>query len=175
MTHENAGGNVKTGHLEGEKNTGTTKLESKPSSSSSSKRKSKKSFIESQAEASLTVYFDDNITTPFKEGQSYEDFLSTSPQESSSTTQTATSTRSTTLPTRNLSANAIYNWLAQTCNLIPVPTTPEDKARRDELAAFKAKAEQDREKVKKGMDEKRNHDAMLRRARGDAERMRGEA
>lgn len=180
VAHDHVGGNVKKGHVEGANHTGeaTTEVEQ----SISGERKSITPV--SDAEASITVHFDESITA-FEEGKSYEDYLPTqatsipsgskSPAASEQNKNYATSTRTATFDCRGKSAAKIWSWLKNEIGAVSVPISEEDKKRKEELQVFRRQSEIDRERVRKSVEAMKMHEQMLRKAKGDAEKMRQEA
>jgi hypothetical protein len=84
-------------------------------------------------------------------------------------------TRSVTLGVKNRTASQIWNWFKMRTNCVEVPRSVEDETEFRKLAGMFSRSAIDRERVKKGVDERKANDEMLRRARGEVEKLRAEA
>lgn len=84
-------------------------------------------------------------------------------------------TRSVTLGVKNRTASQIWNWFKMRTNCTEVPRSAEDETEFRELAGVLSRSAMDRGRVKKGVDERKANDEMLRRARGEVEKLRAEA
>jgi hypothetical protein len=84
-------------------------------------------------------------------------------------------TRSVTLGVKNRTASQIWNWFKMRTNCTEVPRSAEDETAFRELAGVLSRSAMDRGRVKKGVDERKANDEMLRRARGEVEKLRAEA
>ncbi|KAF7507727.1 hypothetical protein GJ744_010156 [Endocarpon pusillum] len=100
-----------------------------------------------------------------------------SPLPSVSTSENARpliSTRTISLPTLNRPAGALWFWFQQRTKCVDVPESDADKRLARELAKHAVKAEEDRKRVKKGIDAMKRQELMLKMARGEVERMRAD-
>lgn len=84
-------------------------------------------------------------------------------------------TRTTTLNLKDRTPAQIWFWFKQRTHCTDVPRSAEDEKEIAELAGIFGRAGEDRIRVKKGVDEKRANEEMLRRARGELEELRSEA
>jgi hypothetical protein len=84
-------------------------------------------------------------------------------------------TRSVTLGVKNRTASQIWNWFKMRTNCTEVPRSAEDETEFRKLAGMLSRSAMDRGRVKKGVDERKANDEMLRRARGEVEKLRAEA
>ena len=69
----------------------------------------------------------------------------------------------------------IWDWFKTRSNCTDVPRSAEDEKEFRELAVVFRQSAVDRERVKKGVDEQKANDEMLKRARGEVEKLRAEA
>jgi hypothetical protein len=90
------------------------------------------------------------------------------------TTKSPLSTRTVSLPVINRRAFELWYWFQKRTKCIDVPESAADKQVAEELAQHAVKADEDRIRVKTGLDAVRAKELMLKRARGDLERMRAE-
>lgn len=86
-----------------------------------------------------------------------------------------TFTRQVTLELGQQHSEQIWRWFQSTTNCEDFPEDPIDSARMEELRIFFEKAEEDRQRVKAGMDAMRKQKADLKKAREAAERLANEA
>ena len=96
-------------------------------------------------------------------------------QQTSTQTTPATpqiSTRTVSLPVLNRGAGALWFWFQQRTKCIDVPQSEADKQLAAELAEHDVKAEEDRQRVKKGLDKIKTQQLMLKMAKGEMERMK---
>jgi hypothetical protein len=84
-------------------------------------------------------------------------------------------TRSVTLGVKDRTASQIWNWFKMRTNCTEVPRSAEDQKEFDGLSVRFRNSAADRRRVKKGVDERKANDEMLRRARGEVEKLRAEA
>lgn len=84
-------------------------------------------------------------------------------------------TRSVTLGIKDRTASQIWNWFKMRTNCTDVPRPAEDQKDYDRLSWVLRRSAWDRERVKKGVDERKANDEMLRRARGEVEKLKAEA
>jgi hypothetical protein len=84
-------------------------------------------------------------------------------------------TRSVTLGIKDRTASQIWNWFKMRTNCTDVPRSHQDQNDYDKLSWVLRRSAWDRERVKKGVDERKANDEMLRRARGEAEKLQGQS
>jgi hypothetical protein len=84
-------------------------------------------------------------------------------------------TRSVTLGIKDRTASQIWNWFKIRTNCTDVPRSQEDQEGYDQMSWVLRRSAWDRERVKKGVDERKANDEMLRRARGEVEKLKAEA
>lgn len=84
-------------------------------------------------------------------------------------------TRSVTLGIKDRTASQIWNWFKMRTNCTDVPRSQEDQNGYDQMSWVLRQSAWDRERVKKGVDERKANDEMLRRARGEVEKLKAEA
>jgi hypothetical protein len=80
-----------------------------------------------------------------------------------------------TLGVKDRTASQIWNWFKTRTNCTEVPRSVEDEKEYKELAGVFSQSAMDRRRVKKGVDERKANDEMLRRARGEVEKLKAEA
>jgi len=83
--------------------------------------------------------------------------------------------RSVTLGLKGRSAPDIWKWFQYRTKCEELPTSSEDEATQVNLAEFNVQAEQDRQRVKAGVDAMRREKEDLRRAREAADRLTAES
>jgi hypothetical protein len=84
-------------------------------------------------------------------------------------------TRSVTLGIKDRTASQIWNWFKMRTNYTDVPRSHQDQNDYDKLSWVLRRSACDRERVRKGVDERKANDEMLRRARGEVEKLKAEA
>lgn len=84
-------------------------------------------------------------------------------------------TRSVTVGVKDRTASQIWNWFKMQTNCTDVPRLAEDENEYRQLARVFSQSAMDRRRVKKGVDERKANDEMLKRARGEVEKLRAEA
>jgi Mitochondrial ribosomal protein L51 / S25 / CI-B8 domain len=84
-------------------------------------------------------------------------------------------TRSVTVGVKDRTASQIWNWFKMQTNCTDVPRSAEDDNEYRQLARVFSQSAMDRRRVKKGVDERKANDEMLKRARGEVEKLRAEA
>ncbi|KAH0830778.1 hypothetical protein FOPE_02125 [Fonsecaea pedrosoi] len=100
---------------------------------------------------------------------------SASPSSSSNPTPTSTFTRTVELRLGPHQPGSIWKWFQNTTRCEDYPENPEETEQMERLKEFFARAEEDRQRVKAGMDAIRKQKEDLKRAREAAERMANEA
>jgi hypothetical protein len=133
----------------------------------SSEKEAEKQDKETLAERSAKRTADDDAVV-LKEPQPEADAIGGS-------TPAPIYTRSVTLGVKNRTASQIWNWFKMRTNCTEVPRSAEDETEFRELAGVLSRSAMDRGRVKKGVDERKANDEMLRRARGEVEKLRAEA
>ena len=83
--------------------------------------------------------------------------------------------RNVMLGVKNRSSTEIWDWFKTRTNCTDVPRSMEDEKEFRELEVVVQQSAIDRERVKKGVDERKANDEMLKRARGEVEKLRAEA
>jgi hypothetical protein len=122
----------------------------------------------------------DTLDKEKPESQSHSQSSRTTSQPPSSsspppeTSPTLISTRTISLPLLNRPAGALWFWFQQRTKCIDVPESDADKQLAAELAEHEVKAAEDRARVKKGIDQIKAREEMLKMARREAERMKEE-
>ena len=111
--------------------------------------------------------------------RSNDDVVLKVPQPPASTTKAANPpapvyTRDVTLSLHSRNATAIWKWFRARTKCVGVPQTARDRRERREVAEQAKRSEEDRVRVKAGMDALRSKDVLLKRARAEAEKMRAE-
>lgn len=86
----------------------------------------------------------------------------------------STFTRHVSLSLAEQQPNDIWKWFQKTTKCEDVPETPEETAEMERLRVLFEKSEEDRQRVKAGIDALRKQQAELKRAREAAERMLSE-
>ncbi|KIW24976.1 uncharacterized protein PV07_10652 [Cladophialophora immunda] len=104
-----------------------------------------------------------------------ETATSTSPSSSSTSPATSIFSRSVELRLGPHQPGSIWKWFQNTTKCEDFPEDPEENEQMERLKEFFAKAEEDRQRVKAGMDAIRKQKEDLKRAREAAERMANEA
>lgn len=116
----------------------------------------------------------DSITTPPPTPPSSSPDQNPPPLSTSENPPPLISTRTISLPTLNRPAGALWFWFQQRTKCVDVPESNADKRLARELAEHAVKAEEDRKRVKKGIDAMKRQELMLKMARGEVERMRAD-
>lgn len=82
--------------------------------------------------------------------------------------------RTVSLPVLNRPAGALWFWFQQRTKCVPVPESEADTQLESELAEHSVKAEEDRKRLKRSLDEIRAKRDMLKLARREADIMKAE-
>jgi len=85
-----------------------------------------------------------------------------------------TSSRTISLPILNRPAGALWFWFQQRTKCIDVPESNADRQLAQELAEEAVKGEEDRQRVKKRIDQIKAREEMLKLARREVDRMKAE-
>ena len=75
---------------------------------------------------------------------------------------------------RDRTSDSIWSWFRRRTNCTDVPQSIEDQKEYADLEEVSRQSAQDRERVKKGRDQQRANVEMLRRAKGEVEKLRAE-
>ena len=97
------------------------------------------------------------------------------PQPPASSEKLPIYTRSCTLGIKDRTAGQIWNWFQHRTRCLAVERSEEDRKEYVELKAVFSQSEEDRLRVKKGIDEMKASKQMLARAKGEAEKLKAEA
>ena len=97
------------------------------------------------------------------------------PQPTASSEKLPIYTRSCTLGIKDRTAGQIWNWFKHRTRCVAVERSEEDRKEYVELKAVFSQSEEDRLRVKKGIDEMKASKQMLARAKGEAEKLKAEA